>query len=270
MSVITEDDARRMVANENIKSKSDLYVSKKEIITPSARTYLSENNITIKIKDDWEGGKALVKSEYGHNNKELKPESVIDVKETNNSSESVKYDTLFGAKLSEKPEHMTALRGNVLVFKNHPRIKFRGAIDSLESEIILLQVLAEKQNMPKLISDLEEIISFIRMLLRCEVSGEPVEDFILQGLSHEELRAHSHHPSQYYGMKHFLPSYKYGEIVAQLNHLRTLARSTELIAYVAFVDEYGNLFREDIIRPLNRLSSLFWIMMFKYLKGQYK
>ena len=71
-------------------------------------------------------------------------------------------------------------------------------------------------------------------------------------------------------MKHFLPHYKQGEMVAYLNKLRTLARETELIAYKAFKDEYGQTNREDIIKSLNRLSSLFWIMMFKYLTGKYK
>ena len=59
-------------------------------------------------------------------------------------------------------------------------------------------------------------------------------------------------------------------MVANLNKLRTLTRESELVAYRAFKDEYGQATREDLIRALNRLSSLFWIMMFKYLTDQYK
>lgn len=172
-------------------------------------------------------------------------------------------------KSAKKPEHMTHLRGDYLVYKDHPRIAFRGAIDSLESEIIWLQTQTEKAHMERLTADLEEIIKMIRWLLRCEVSGEPVGEMILQGLNTDELRAHSHHPSQYYGMHHFLPTYKHGEIVARLNRLRTKARETELVAYRAFKKENGDVEREDIIQMLNRLSSLFWIMMFKYLTGLY-
>lgn len=168
-----------------------------------------------------------------------------------------------------KPEHMTHLRGEQLVYKDHPRISFRGAIDSLESEIILLQILTEQKGLSSLTADLEEIIRVIRRLLRCEVSGEPVGEIYLQNLSTDELRAHSHHPSQYYGMKHFLPDYKKGEIPAHLNHLRAKVRETELIAYKAFKKDNGSVEREDIITVLNRLSSLFWIMMFKYLTGKY-
>lgn len=172
--------------------------------------------------------------------------------------------------LNPKPEHMTHLRGNNLVPKDHPRIAFRGAIDSLESEIILLQILTQKKGLDTLTKDLDEIIGLIRRLLRCEVSEEPVGEFTLQGLSDKELRAHSHHPSQFYGMKHFLPDYRKGEIPAYLNRLRTKTRETELIAYRAFCREDKSVEREDILTALNRLSSLFWIMMFKYLTGKYE
>ena len=49
------------------------------------------------------------------------------------------YRTPDGAAFAEKPEHMTHLKGNVLVFKDHPRIAFRGWIDALEAEILLTQ-----------------------------------------------------------------------------------------------------------------------------------
>lgn len=137
-------------------------------------------------------------------------------------------------KKQEKPEHMTHLRGDHLVYKDHPRIAFRGAIDSLEAEIIVLQTITEKQHLHTLTEDLEEIIKTIRWLLRCEVSGEAVGEVMLQGLDTDDMRAHSHHPSRYYGMKHFLPTYCHSEIVAYLNRLRTKARETELTAYRAF------------------------------------
>lgn len=169
-----------------------------------------------------------------------------------------------------KPEHMTHLRGDVLVYKDHPRIAFRGAIDSLESEILLVQVKAGERRLRGLYNDLEEIVAVIRRLLRCEVSGEAVDEVKLQNLTTDELRAHSHHPSRYYGMHHFLPTAQHGEMVACLNRLRTRARETELTAYKAFREENGEVSREDILRVLNRLSSLFWIMMFKYLTGAYE
>lgn len=168
-----------------------------------------------------------------------------------------------------KPEHMTHLRGDQLVCKDHPRIAFRGAIDSLEAELILLQILTKERGLEALTEDLEEIIRVNRWLLRCEVSGEPVGKVVMQGLNTDEMRAHSHHPSQYYGMRHFLPNHFQGEIPARLNLLRTKARELELTAYRAFKLEDGQAEREDILRVLNRLSSLFWIMMFKYLTGRY-
>lgn len=252
MSVLTENDVRQMLASGQLKEKGEIVVARNKIITPSARTYLLEKGIEMKIEDNPIG-------------------EVTKVSEEQVTADHVEvYETIFGAKLNEKPEHMTHLRGNLLVFKDHPRIAFRGAIDSLEAEIVMTQIFAEKQHLPQMIKDLEEIIKFIRMLLRNEVCGEPISEFTLQGLDAKELREHSHHPSKYYGIRHFLPNYKQGEMVAYLNKLRTLTRETELIAYKAFKDEYGQVSREDIIKSFNRLSSLFSIMMFKYLAGKYK
>ena len=45
-----------------------------------------------------------------------------------------------GSTLTQKPEHMTHLYGDVLVRKTHPRIEFRGKVDLLEAEIMLCQL----------------------------------------------------------------------------------------------------------------------------------
>ena len=58
-------------------------------------------------------------------------------------------------------------------------------------------------------------------------------------------------------------------MAAYINKLRTLARKTELVAYNAFKDQNGNVDRNDIIQALNRMSSVFWIMLCKLIKGLY-
>lgn len=256
MAVLTESTVKKLFAEGKIKEKEDFYIERKSIVTPSAITFLHDKNITLHFNPFKE-----VK-----NMEQQQKKTILQASSENNTV----FETLFGAKLTEKPEIMTHLRGNLLVFKDHPRIAFRGAIDSLESEIIVFQLVAQKHKLTRLTEDLQEIITFIRKMIRCEVSGEAMGSFELQNLSEKELREHSHHPSQYYGMKHFLPSYQQGEIVAGLNKLRTKTREVEITAYKAFKDEFGSVSREDIILSLNRLSSLFWIMMFKYLTDKYK
>ena len=260
MSVITENDIRNLIQSGSLSEKDDFYVDPNTILTPSAKSYLAEKGILMKYRE----------------NQSVNESQIISAKETNSATTDSKagdevtvYETLFGGNLYEKPEHMTHLRGNVLVFKDHPRIALRGAIDTLESEIILVQVVAQRLGKEKIVTDLEEVIRFIRKLLRCEVSQEPVGEFQLQGLNEHDLREQSYHPSQYFGIRHFLPTIKHGEMVAYLNKLRTLTRSTELVAYRAFKDEFGQVSRVDIIQAFNRLSSLFWIMMFKELSGKY-
>ena len=234
MAVITEEAARRLTAD----GRREVRLAAEDIVTPAAKTYFQEKRVTLST--------------------DQAPSAAMEDR----------YTTVFGAVLSEKPEHMTHLRGNLLVFKDHPRIILRGKIDSLESAIILVQAKALEAGDSALSAELEEVITFIRHLLRCEVSGEPVGEFQLLGLDAPALRDQSHHPSKYFGIRHFLPGVQYGPMVAELNRLRTMTRETELAAFQAFKGQHGEMDRVDIIRAFNRLSSLFWIMMFKERQKQ--
>jgi ethanolamine utilization cobalamin adenosyltransferase len=161
-----------------------------------------------------------------------------------------------GAFLTEKPEHMTHLNGNVLVCKTHPRIDFRGKMDLLEADLMLCQL-----KVPGFAKELQDILDTARYLLRCEVLDEPVEERTLCGLSSQELRRRSHMPQDFYGQPHFMPSHTDGEEILSLNRARGMARQVELAAVAAFTDEKGNPTRPDLLRMLNRLSSMIYLLM---------
>ena len=169
------------------------------------------------------------------------------------------WQLLSGGFVTEKPEHMTHLNGDVLVHKTHPRIAFRGAMDTLEAEMILCQ-LASNQEIAK---DLGEILSFARMLLRCDVLNEPAPMGKLCGLTAEEIRSHSHRPQDFYNQPHFMPSASDGPVIAHLNRCRCAAREAELRAVAAFTDRDGNPTRLDILQAMNRLSSMLYILMIR-------
>lgn len=166
------------------------------------------------------------------------------------------YRLLNGATLQEKPEHMTHLYGDVLVPKTHPRIGFRGAMDTLEAELLLCQQVSSH-----LENQLQEILDFARHLIRWEVMNEPVEKRTLCGLTEAQLRQHSHYPQAHYGQGHFMPAVTDGPVILQLNRTRCAARHAELMAVRAFTDENGNPTRQDILQALNRLSSMLYILM---------
>ena len=169
-----------------------------------------------------------------------------------------RYKLLSGGYMEEKPEHMTHLHGDVLVPKTHPRIAFRGAMDLLEAELLLCAL-----EVPAFQKELEEILALARNILRWEVLGEPVREAPLCGLTQQELRSHSHRPQDYYGQPHFMPKVSDGEAVLRLNRVRSIARKAELKAAAAFMIPTGGLEREDILRCLNRMSSMLYILMIK-------
>jgi ethanolamine utilization cobalamin adenosyltransferase len=240
MALLTEEEVKRM---SNGGTRGPVVVSRNDVLTPSARSYLREKRVEI-VYPQGEG------------------------EGTNGPSAGAKYRTLFGATLEEKPEHMTHLKGNILVLKDHPRIAFRGWIDLLEAELLLAQQTC--QAYPKLVEELEESLSFVRNLIRCDVLGEPVGELKLCGYTAQELRTYSHYPERHLGQAHFLPSWRDGAPILEVNKVRTVVRQTELAAYTAFRDSNGGVEREDIIQALNRLSSLMWIMMIKLKAGSYE
>lgn len=125
---------------------------------------------------------------------------------------------------------MTHLRGNILVPKTHPRIAFRGGIDTLEAELLLCAQAADGP----LRQTLCAMLDFVRSLIRADVLDEPVQTVRFLGLDDDGLREHSHHPEREEGQPHFLPAPDDPPILLRLNRLRTAVRQTELLACHAF------------------------------------
>ena len=217
----TEEMTRMNIRNRD--GQRVFYLGKGDRLTPGARDFLSRERIPILP------GEAA------------KPES---------------YQLLNGAVLTEKPENMTHLQGNVLVPKTHPRIAFRGAMDTLEGDLLLCQL-----NCPTVARDVGEILELARRLIRCEVLEEPVPEGKLCGLTEAEQRERSHRPQDFFGIPHFMPDVSDGLVVLTLNRCRCSARNAELAAARAFEDPTGNSTRPDLIRALNRMSSMIYVLM---------
>ena len=220
----TEQNVRDNIRNRD--GKRVFYLGKGDRLTSGARDFLSRERIEICSAQ------------------EARPE---------------KYRLLGGGFVMEKPEHMTHLNGDVLVHKTHPRIAFRGAMDTLETEIMLCQLVVE----PDIRKDLGQILALARRLIRCDVLEEPVPEGKLCGLTEQEQRSHSHRPQDYYGQPHFMPEYADGAAMLQLSRARCAARDAELKAVAAFSDREGNPTRLDILRAMNRMSSMLYILMIR-------
>ena len=169
------------------------------------------------------------------------------------------YRLLGGGFVEGKPEHMTHLNAQVLVPKTHPRIRFRGAVDTLEAEILLCQKAADRV----LRQHLEEVLDLARNLIRWDVLEEPAQQTNLLGLSEQELRQHSHRPQDFYGVPHFMPQASDPELLLRLNKVRCAVRSAELAAAEAFCGADGQVIRPDLMQTLNRMSSAVYILMIR-------
>ena len=210
----------------NKEGKRVFYLGKGDYLTPSARDFLTRERIPI-----------LPASE-------ARPQ---------------RFRLACGGYMEEKPEHMTHLNGDTLVSKCHPRIAFRGALDTLEAELLLAQQAVSQP----FYDELEDILSLAREIMACDVLEKPLEARPLCGLTEEEQRSRSHRPQDYYNQPHFMPSAGDAPGLIRLNRARCAAREAELRAVSAFSDREGNLTRQDIPRAMNRMSSMLYILMIR-------
>ena len=168
-----------------------------------------------------------------------------------------------------RAQGLTNLYGSQMAEKDNPVIIFRGKLDTLCAMVIEAQALGIERGNTAFVTDLQEILEFVRALLPAEYCGNPVEDFTLLGISGADIRERSHHPEKYFGYKHLLMHHSMGALSIRLNSLRTFAREVEIAAVAALRDPEGSCRREDIVEALNRLSSLFYILIYKYLPENY-
>lgn len=216
---------------ENLRSRDGkrvFFLRKEDRLTPGARDFLTRERVEIRPAEEAAG-----------------------------------YRLPWGGTVAEKPEHMTHLTGNVLVPKNHPRIVFRGAMDTLQAELLLCQAAAGEP----LRQALGEVLALARDIVRWEVLEEPAECRRLCGLTEEEQRRRSHFPQDFYGQGHFVPAYTDGAVLLALNRCRCAAREAELKAVEAFTDREGVPARGDILRAMNRMSSMIYILMIQEKAG---
>lgn len=244
MNVIQEATVRQLYLKEN---RQEIQVCRGDYVTQQAMDYIREKGLTLVVADPLPENRAI------------RPAAEM---------KSAPMATQDGHPLEEKPEHMTHLYGNVLVPKRHPRIALRGRLDSLEADIICLQVQTDGGGDHALTEALGQLLGFCRSILSCEVTGAPLAETALLGLDAQGLRDCSQHPKTHFGIGHLLPDYRLGAVSAALNRLRTQTREVELAAVEAFCQPDGTVERVDLLRALNRLSSAFYILMLQREKAR--
>lgn len=268
MKVITE----AIIRAELKATKPDVYyIPEGKLLSPAAREYLNQMQVDI----DFERNRGL------HEEKTAPaPKPAVSPAPAGNSAaapapaeEAVKakyvdYET--GAGYTEKPEFMTQLFGNKLVDKNHPRIKYRGRLDLVQADVVHTQCVIDKESGSATLNrDLDDVLDCLRKLMVAEIMDQAYTKDTIIGLTHDELREHSHNPMKYYNIKQMtLPEHSMGIEYSLLNRIRAEIREAELVAVDAF-QENRKVSRIDIIEELNRLSSALHIMMCKYLAGEY-
>lgn len=250
--VLTEDKLKSLYKKEEFKK---FIVENGTIITPSARQFFTDKGIEV-VKEGSADEKTPVQEKV--------VERIIE------KAITPKYIGLAGESYFEKPEHMTQISGNILVSKNDERIIFRGKLDSLKSKWLILQKEFENYGNEKLNKDMESVTGFIKKIILAEVLDTELEETKVLGETLDKIKEISHNPKKFFGIGHMFDiSVKNSMLVLKLNEMRSNCRECEITGVTAFLTEKGIAEKKEILKALNRLSSIIYVMMLKGEKGEY-
>ena len=233
MRYLTEQD---LMARCGLGQGVELHLSPEERLTPSAQELVNSRKIRILIVS----GDGRVARDDGKAVHPLATE-----------------DRPF-AKV-EKTEAQTHLNGTEMVTKDHPRIWFRGKVDSAIAAAILVQTQLQPVLAPELQGLLADLRSWLGWAMRCEVLDEAVPELSMGPFSREAARRLACRPEEL-GLAPLCPDAAEGSVFTLLNWLRAIIRETEVAAF-AFRKQDGTLERPDILELLDGLSSAVYAFM---------
>ncbi|MBU4439119.1 MAG: cobalamin adenosyltransferase [Acetobacterium sp.] len=251
MNLITEDLLKKIIKSGQSIENNELRLPENSMLTPSAKSLLADHKLKLILIDETEAPPKT---------------NVMETAATLAAKKTGRFTLESGGYLDDKPEYMTQVYGNLLVNKDHKRIKLRGEIDLLMGEIMKVQIRAKALERNSLVTDLQEVFNYIGELSRSEILDEALSISTILGFNEQEIRAMSHNPKKYFNHEHlFNITYELGEIPILLNSLRALIRKTEVACYEAFKRSDGTVARGDLMQGYNRLSSVMYIMIFRHL-----
>lgn len=252
---ITEDYLRQ---HFNLAYGAEIQLEVGSRFTPAAEQLIKERNIFIKWRDDI--GQIYIAKPSSEDNTQPNNLDLIKVHPlTSNNQKPDNRCVCCGEEIQNKPALLTHLNNELLVNKNHPRIKLRGKLDSCICYCVILQT--ELSLVQKLQGFLADIRSYLGQVLQAEVTEKTLTLPNLGEFTASTLHLWSHSPLRYLGHDHLLANQNYGVQVAKLNYLRAMIRELEIAACESFIDQHFQLTRPDIISGLNRLSSAVYVLM---------
>lgn len=168
----------------------------------------------------------------------------------------------------EKPEEMTSLYENQLVYKNHPRIILRGYLSELRAKLLVYMHELLSQGKLGILEDMKQVLHWVKALQRSEVTGDPVGELCFYAMTMSEVQKRSHNPKEYYNRGHlFGLGFEENFDVLKVNEYKAFVRRVEIAAFEAY-SVGDKIEREDFLKAMNRLSSVFYLIEHRILAGE--
>ena len=176
-----------------------------------------------------------------------------------------------GQPLERKPDHMTQLDAGHFAPKTHPRIKFRGQLDSLHATVMLAAAEARRYQLPRLAEGLDTLAAYCREIQSAEYNGRSVQPLTVMGKSEDEIHQISHWSDRHLGIPHLTPGPSDHAILHWLNLARATAREIEITALEIYGPKAHTHDDTSALgstpHALNRLSSAVYVLELLFKRG---
>lgn len=263
MIYLTEEQVR-----ERCGSGDECHLKHGEHLTPSAQEYLRGRNCRI-VEDGAVNAPSAATPPPPQSSTVVSKEPSTEAVSSAVAAAVAACTTQESIKAESAPNSMnpqacscssqefTYLDAQTRVSKSHPRIFFRGRLDTLIAETVIVQTsFAAAERIPDAIKNgLNDINMWIWQILQAEVSGNPMTDQTVCGMNAAVLKEVAIDPMTYLNQGHIMPDPALGPGVAMLNWLRARVREIEVAAVQV------NLDRPDILKSLDDLSSALYVLM---------
>ncbi len=174
-----------------------------------------------------------------------------------------------GQPVTHKPGHLSQVDAAHFAPKTSPRFLFRGKMDTLHAQTLLATAQARRFNFPQLAAQLDSLAAYCREITSAEYHGRTVSPLALGEKTEADIHDITHHPRQFLGIDHLVPTAGDHEILLTLNLLRAQSREAELTAVHVFTDAEGQPTRPDLMQALNRFSSAVYYLELLFAAGKF-
>lgn len=259
MAVVTESDLRAQLRRPTQGAR--VAVPAGHRLSPAAQDFVKQWSLEI-VESGETGPGPRAQTPHRSPVAEWDTDAVFPVR----LSGPIPTCTTCGSEVRSKPSAITQLNAGHFAPKTHPRIIFRGKVDSLLATVMMAENRAIAAGERELVLHLATLAAYCRELTAAEYNEREAAELRLRGECADDIHRVTHDPVGALGIEHLTIDGASTELQHWLNLCRTQTRELEVVAEQTFESAH-HPYGVSICHATNRLSSAFYALQLRLEAG---